>query len=174
MRNHPHHLVLTAVLLVLLGLLPMACAEDPRSAEQAGETEAGTVGVADATESVPSVAPDIEEHNREALGNNDVGENDPLGETGAVGPVEVRLTEYAIQMPQEIPAGTTAFVIHNQGTVQHNFEIEGQGIEEKLPVPLAPGATGSLQVTLPRGEYKVYCPVADHESEGMTARLIVS
>ena len=151
MRQHPFQPAFTAIVIVLLGLLPMACAEEPRT-----EAPAGAAGAESAGAPGPGA-----------------GENLEHGETGAVGPVEVRLTEYAIQMPQEIPAGTTAFVIHNQGNVEHNFEIEGQGIEEKLPVPLAPGATGSLQVTLPPGEYKVYCPVADHESEGMTATLIV-
>ena len=53
---------------------------------------------------------------------------------GAMGEsVAVSLTEFAIDMPTELPAGPTTFEITNDGTIEHNFEVEGQGIEEELP-----------------------------------------
>ena len=49
-----------------------------------------------------------------------------MGET-----VAVSLMEFAIDMPSELPAGPTTFEITNDGTIEHNFEVEGQGIEEE-------------------------------------------
>src|SRR5918994_778501 len=85
-----------------------------------------------------------------------------MGET-----VAVSLMEFAIDMPSELPAGPTTFEITNDGTIEHNFEVEGQGIEEELPENLAPGATGTLTVDLAPGTYEVYCPVGNHENLGM-------
>jgi uncharacterized cupredoxin-like copper-binding protein len=92
-----------------------------------------------------------------------------MGET-----VAVSLMEFAIDMPSELPAGPTTFEITNDGTIEHNFEVEGQGIEEELPENLAPGATGTLTVDLAPGTYEVYCPVGNHEDEGMRLELTVT
>lgn len=89
-------------------------------------------------------------------------------------PVEVRLSEYAIEMPHTLPAGPTSFHVRNEGKKTHSFKIEGPGIEELLSKPVKPQADGSLQVTLQPGEYKVYCPVGSHESKGMTMKLSVT
>ena len=92
----------------------------------------------------------------------------------APGTAEVRLTEYAIEMPASLPAGTTTFVIHNQGKKNHSFGIEGEGMHEMLPASLRPGASADLQVTLKPGRYKIYCPIGSHESKGMSAELTVT
>lgn len=88
--------------------------------------------------------------------------------------VEVRLAGYQINMPTSVPAGSTTFQITNAGDMPHSFEVEGQGIEAKLDNPLPPGGTGTLQVDLQPGRYKVYCPVADHEEKGMSMPLVVT
>ena len=88
--------------------------------------------------------------------------------------VAVALSEFVIEMPTELPAGPTTFAITNAGTVEHNFEIEGQGIEEELSENLAPGASGTLSVGLAPGTYEVYCPVDDHAGHGMRLELTVT
>jgi uncharacterized cupredoxin-like copper-binding protein len=88
--------------------------------------------------------------------------------------VAVSLMEFAIDMPTELPAGPTTFEITNDGTIEHNFEVEGQGIEEELPENLAPGATGTLTVDLAPGTYEVYCPVGNHADQGMRLELTVT
>ncbi len=92
-----------------------------------------------------------------------------MGET-----VAVSLTEFAIDMPSELPAGRATFEVTNDGTIEHNFEVEGQGIEEELPENLAPGASGTLTVDLAPGTYEVYCPVGNHADEGMRLELTVT
>lgn len=95
-------------------------------------------------------------------------------EQAAGGGVQVRLSEYRIEMPATLPAGPTTFEITNVGEEEHNFEIEGQGIEMELPENLTAGASGTLQVDLQPGTYEIYCPVGEHEDHGMTMQLTVT
>lgn len=94
------------------------------------------------------------------------------GKTAA--PVAVRLDEYTVEMPHTLPAGPTTFLVRNEGKNTHSFRIEGPGIAEMLSTPVRPRKTGSLQVTLQPGDYKVYCPVGGHEAKGMTMKLVVT
>jgi uncharacterized cupredoxin-like copper-binding protein len=61
----------------------------------------------------------------------------------------------------------------NNGTHEHNFEVEGQGIERELERNLQPGESATLDVDLQPGTYTVYCPVADHRGRGMEVTLSV-
>jgi hypothetical protein len=88
--------------------------------------------------------------------------------------IEVGLTEYQINMPTSIPAGPTTFRVTNNGTAGHNFEIEGQGIDQALEADLQPGETAEMQVDLVAGTYDVYCPVGDHRGMGMQLELTVT
>ena len=96
----------------------------------------------------------------------------PQGEKTAA-TVEVRLSEYAIGMPHTLPAGPTAFLVRNEGHKSHSFKIEGPKIDGQLEAIVRPGETGSLEVTLQPGEYKVYCPIGSHAAKGMTMTLVV-
>jgi hypothetical protein len=72
--------------------------------------------------------------------------------------VDVTLTEHHIEMPREIPAGKTAFVVRNDGKERQNFKIEGQGLEKEFIIAVAPNDTKTLNVELKRGEYKIFVP----------------
>ena len=91
----------------------------------------------------------------------------------AKGAVEVKLTEYKIEMPASVTAGATTFTVTNTGEEIHGFEIEGNGIEKALKPRLKKGESGSLQVDLKPGTYKVYCPVLGHKRHGMSLDLTV-
>jgi plastocyanin len=88
--------------------------------------------------------------------------------------VNVTLVSFQIEMPASLPAGPTTFTITNDGTHEHNFEVEGNGIEEKLEANLRPGESGTLEVDLQPGTYEVYCPVGDHRDQGMFLELTVT
>jgi uncharacterized cupredoxin-like copper-binding protein len=81
--------------------------------------------------------------------------------------VEVTLTEHKIDMPRQLVPGKTAFVVRNTGKQEHNFEITGEGIEQKFYAPVDPNASKTLHVELKPGSYKVFCPVKDHAGKGM-------
>ena len=86
--------------------------------------------------------------------------------------IEVKLSEYKIEMPETVPAGSTTFKVTNAGKEMHNFEIEGNGIEKRVG-KLNPGETKTLLVELKPGKYEVYCPVPGHKSHGMSLDLTV-
>ncbi len=87
--------------------------------------------------------------------------------------IEVSLVEFEIDMPMNVPEGNTTFQITNDGTTEHSFEVEGQGIEESLTQNLMPGDSTTLQVDLDPGSYTVYCPVDNHREQGMEVQLTV-
>jgi hypothetical protein len=93
---------------------------------------------------------------------------------GPIPVVEVKLTEFLIEMPTTVPPGPVTFSVTNAGTMEHNFEVEGQGIEKKFDTPLKAGETRSLRVDLPAGTYIIYCPVDDHQKRGMQLELKVA
>jgi uncharacterized cupredoxin-like copper-binding protein len=87
--------------------------------------------------------------------------------------VEVRLIDGKIEIPKMADAGKTAFVVTNAGTKKHNFRVEGQGIDKKFITSVDPNETKTLHVDLKMGNYKVSCPVGDHEDHGMKMELTV-
>jgi uncharacterized cupredoxin-like copper-binding protein len=88
--------------------------------------------------------------------------------------VEVRLTEYRIEMPMQLRAGRTVFKVTNVGGVFHRFEVEGGGIEKEVEPGLEAGQTKTLELDLKPGTYEVYCPVHGHKKAGMSLRLKVT
>jgi uncharacterized cupredoxin-like copper-binding protein len=91
------------------------------------------------------------------------------------GAVEVRLSEYKIQIPSTLPAGPTTFALHNDGNKKHAFKLEGPGMTDGTQSAiLDPQQSGELQVTLQPGEYKVYCPIGSHSIKGMSLTLTVT
>ena len=89
-------------------------------------------------------------------------------------PVNVTLSEYKIDMPSSLPAGPTTFHITNSASKKHTLKIEGNGIEEKLKSSLKEKESGTLQVDLKPGTYKVTCPVMGHTHKGMSMELKVT
>ncbi len=88
--------------------------------------------------------------------------------------VRVSLDEFTIRLSSTIPAGETTFVITNRGSVSHSFVIVGADAEASLDAPVRPGQTVELTVDLPAGTYQILCPVANHDSLGMTRELVVT
>jgi len=94
-----------------------------------------------------------------------------MAEAGNV--VEVKLVEFEIQMPTELPAGATTFNITNAGQTEHNIAISN-GINEEMQELLEPGESKKWTLNLKPGDYYVWCPVGSHESYGMSLDLKVT
>ena len=56
--------------------------------------------------------------------------------------------------------------------IPHAVEVEGKGVEKKSRT-IQPGQRTSLTVNLKRGSYEFYCPVGNHQEEGMEGTLVV-
>jgi len=87
--------------------------------------------------------------------------------------VNVTLGEYKIDMPTRLKPGKTAFIVKNAGKQKHNFEVKGNGTDQKFITDLTPEQTKVLHVRLKRGTYTVYCPVGDNQKKGMETSLTV-
>ncbi len=74
-----------------------------------------------------------------------------------------------------VPAGPVVFRVANAGQLEHAFEVEGKGLEQRSG-PIAAGAEGTLNVTLKPGRYELYCPVGNgaHKQAGMKATITVT
>jgi plastocyanin len=68
--------------------------------------------------------------------------------------------------------GTVTIDMDNPSDVPHAVEIEGQGVEEEGEV-VEKGGVSTVTADLEPGEYEYYCPVGNHEAEGMTGTLTV-
>lgn len=88
--------------------------------------------------------------------------------------VQVYLDDFKVEMPNSLPAGPTTFEITNRSQTEHSFEIEGQGLERALESNLPGGTTMQLQADLQPGTYRIYCPVGNHASKGMSMELTVT
>ncbi|MDR7404241.1 MAG: cupredoxin domain-containing protein [Armatimonadota bacterium] len=90
----------------------------------------------------------------------------------AEGAITVTETEWAIRFPgTPLKAGKATLVIRNEGTIEHNFVIQGLGVEvDAIP------AGGSRQVTvdLRPGTYEVVCNIPGHLEAGMKTTITVA
>lgn len=85
--------------------------------------------------------------------------------------VDVSLFEWGIAaQPNEIPAGTVAFVARNDGTMTHALAIVG--LNRRTP-NLSPGGSATLIVNLGPGIYTLFCPVDRHSERGMVTTITV-
>lgn len=86
--------------------------------------------------------------------------------------VNVKMSEFALDMPSTFKAGTYTFVAENTGQTVHALKIEGQGMEQETPI-VQPGDSAELTLTLRNGDYEVYCPVGGHKGQGMEKEITV-
>ena len=87
--------------------------------------------------------------------------------------VNVTLTEHHVAMPTTLKKGRTAFIVRNDGRRKHNFEVQGEGIDQKFFFDVDPGKTKVLHVNLKRGSYTVFCPEDGHRKKGMELSVAV-
>lgn len=157
----------TAVLLCVF-LLAAACSQDDpkRDLAQSGPSESSTT-----TDAVPT---QMAETNTALMNpTTNIERDEPSSRASSAGPIqEVHLIEYAIHMPESVPAGRIDFRVENGGKEKHAFEVEGNGVHQKTE-ELTRGNSASLSVDLKPGTYTVYCPVEGHAGKGMKRTLVV-
>lgn len=78
--------------------------------------------------------------------------------------------------PRDIAVGTgdVAFVVQNQGAIEHNLALLLRGGKTvPLIATIAPGQTMTVTVSLPAGDYTIYCSLPGHREAGMASALHV-
>lgn len=63
-------------------------------------------------------------------------------------------------------SGAITFVVENDGSMNHDFAIHGNGVDEKTP-PIRAGESATLTVQLEPGTYTYICTIPGHEQLGM-------
>jgi plastocyanin len=83
--------------------------------------------------------------------------------------------EFSIKLSKTtVAAGTYTLNAVNSGTITHALEINGPGVSDKTTGNISPTESASLTVTLVKGSYEIWCPVANHKAMGMDTHLTVS
>ncbi|MBV9493119.1 MAG: hypothetical protein JOZ54_02650 [Acidobacteria bacterium] len=155
-------IVLAAALVCAL----VACSPKSEDESQSSPTQSTT----------SSAAPNAQEPHAREMNPPAPPQNElPSARIGEAAPpeIQVEVTEYAIRIPPQIPAGHQTLTITNSGKEKHGLVLESDGHEYALPEPLARGAKGSLNVDLKPGTYNVYCPVPGHKEKGMSTTVVV-
>jgi uncharacterized cupredoxin-like copper-binding protein len=99
-------------------------------------------------------------------------------------------SEFAITIPESLPAGPRTFDVRNEGAMPHelvvlrtdvkaaDLPVEGAVAKETGRVggtaDIPPGGTATLEVDLAPGHYVVLCNVPGHYQGGMYADLTVT
>ena len=87
--------------------------------------------------------------------------------------VKIGESEYKLDPSDAtLKAGSVTLAVTNDGTITHNLQIEGNGVEETTD-SLAPGDTGELTVDLKPGSYEMYCTIDGHKDLGMEGTVTV-
>ncbi len=87
--------------------------------------------------------------------------------------VNVTMTEWKFELSRTtLPAGKIRFVVENIGSTIHAMEITGNNIDINTG-DMAPGASRQIEIELPAGTYRLFCPVGNHAGQGMDLNITV-
>lgn len=89
--------------------------------------------------------------------------------------IDVKASDFAFA-PKDLVArpGPMAFVVKNEGAIEHNFVIEDGAKKTVAQIAvIAPGGTEEVRATLQAGGYGVYCSLPGHQEAGMVGTLRV-
>ena len=94
--------------------------------------------------------------------------------TSAATSVPVSETEFKITLPKStLAAGSYSFEVANDGKIEHDLVIQGNGVDERTPT-IEAGKSATLKVDLKPGTYDVYCSIPDHKQAGMDLKLTIT
>lgn len=84
--------------------------------------------------------------------------------------VDFRLQPQVIRVQKD----SLTIRVRNDGRLPHAFRIRGAGGTRLKISTLMPGEEAArVGVRLPRGDWRLFCPLANHEELGMYGSLVV-
>jgi uncharacterized cupredoxin-like copper-binding protein len=92
---------------------------------------------------------------------------DEEGLEHVAGTLEVTLTQYEIEIDGEVQAGIVVFELTNEGDEAHGISIQPADAEGVIlgTTSVEPGETEQMEIELEAGDYIVFCPIDDHQTE---------
>jgi hypothetical protein len=98
----------------------------------------------------------------------------PSSATAVGTSVGVTEKEFPITLSQtSLSPASYTFTIQNKGSLPHNLNIEGPGVDTKTSPILSPGQSGKLTATLYKGSYELWCSVPGHKNKGLDLTIKV-
>jgi plastocyanin len=88
-------------------------------------------------------------------------------------PVTEKEFSIALAGSKSLKAGSYTFDVLNQGKIQHDLTIDGDGVKKKKTKLIDGGKSSKLSVKLKPAKYKFYCSVPGHEQAGMKVNVTV-
>ena len=90
------------------------------------------------------------------------------------GTVSVTIHDFKLE-PQIVASNrrSLTFEVVNRGRLPHNFHIRGVGTTRLEIATMLPGESETAGVRLPKGEFRMFCSIANHEELGQYGSLIV-
>ena len=96
----------------------------------------------------------------------------PAGESQQITATEA---DFSISLDStDLTAGDYEIDVVNDGGATHDLVVERDGQDVAKSDTIAPGATGSVTVSLEPGEYVFYCSIGNHRAMGMEVTVTVS
>lgn len=88
------------------------------------------------------------------------------------GTVEITLRDFRMT-PQQVrsQAGDLTIIVRNEGRLPHNLRIRGIGGTRVKVRTMLPGASAARVVRLPKGDWRMFCSLANHEELGLYGTL---
>lgn len=179
------------LVLLFAGLLTLAaCSDDDEDTDGGAETDAAaasTDGTADDADDADD-ADNADETADDAAGTDDDAVAD---DAAAPQTISVVTKEWAVEAPAEAAAGTVAFDVHNEGSVDHQLTLVRTDLAadalptESAVVPesaaevvgmiedLGVGAEATASFELEAGNYVLFCNVPGHYDLGMRTGITV-
>jgi plastocyanin len=112
--------------------------------------------------------------NRVAVGAPSGHTQQEDGATGSETMVNAVATDFGFALDaSQARAGKVTFLVQNDGTMPHDFVIQGQGVDQKTGM-LQPGHSVLLTVDLKPGIYTYRCTILGHAFLGMKGTLTVT
>lgn len=91
------------------------------------------------------------------------------------GTIEITLREFRMT-PQLIraPGGIElTIIVNNEGRLPHNLRIRGDGGTRVKVKTMLPGASAARVVKLPKGDWRLFCSLSNHEELGLYGTLVL-
>ena len=90
------------------------------------------------------------------------------------GVVELTIRDFRLR-PQIVraPGGDLTVIVRNEGRLPHNLRIRGAGGTRVKVRSLLPGDSAARVIRLPKGDWRMFCSIANHEELGLYGTLVL-
>jgi hypothetical protein len=101
------------------------------------------------------------------------GSAEPVREPDATIELAIRDFRVAPQVVRAPGRQDLTIIVRNTGRLPHNLRIRGTGGNRVKFRTLLPGESAARVVKLPRGDWRMFCSLSNHEELGLYGTLVL-